>query len=197
MKPPLMNHKAQYLTIIIITFFLSTSAFLNAKSPVTHAAATAIIDDQLQYEAYYRIKNSFFSITLDNQPLKTPGPKGLPIQTSFLNPGSRPTWIHVAPIPILKIYYNTPDSQTLIYEVELNHNNSKSKENVSKIDQEDKDTENIQTFPINVNLSQFSNSSNSKKQHPKTLNLVLQIATTHPDGDMQSLRYFIMLYGKH
>lgn len=199
-----MNRKIRYSQyfIVILTLFLSLFVFLQgklqAKPAVPQAAATAIIDDQLQYEAYYSIKNSFFSITLDNQVLKTPGPKGLPIQASFLSPGSRPTWIHVAPNPILKIYYNTPDAQTLVYEVKLNQNASVSIENENRNNKENnKDNENIQSFPININLSQFHDATNSKKNHPKSLQLLLQIATTHSNDDMHPVRYFIMMNGKH
>lgn len=171
-----MNQKIHY--ILILCLLLSYN-IVSASIPQTAAAATAIIDDELQYQAYSNIKNSFFSLTLDNKPLKTPGPKGLPLQSSFLSHGSHPAWVHTTPNPIVKIYYNTPDSQSLIYEVEL-----------SETIQPNSD---IQSFPFNIDLSQFPN---SKFKRSKPLSILLQTSTTHPNEDQSALRYFLILSNK-
>ncbi|PWU05278.1 MAG: hypothetical protein C5B43_03585 [Verrucomicrobia bacterium] len=182
-----MKSKSHYLFVL---FLLPISNFLSAaRVPLPQTAATAIIDDQLQYEAYYNLKDSYLSITLDNKILKTPAPKGIPPHTySQLPYGFHPTWISTSSTPELKIYYITPTDQFLVFETTLKDSLSDSKQS-----QED---QSIQTFPITLNFSELSNSGNSKNKLKKPLKLLLQIATTHPNKDPNSLRYYIILSEK-
>lgn len=180
-----MNKKFQYIFIFYL-FFTFHFSLLNAT--VEQAIATAIIDDELQYKANSIIKNSFFSITLDNQPLKIPAPKGLPLEEPFLKPGSRPGSTYVKPNPTLKLYFNTPNGQTLVYEVKLDGND----DNYNSSNAELKQNEKQKSFTFDFDFSQFSSANNKNK--PIQINL--QTAIVYPTGNFPLARYFIILYNK-